>query len=77
MRYGENPRAVIERVAAHYAAAQPEATMDRLDGLTVHLDGWWFNLRPSNTEPLLRLNLEAATGDEVARRVAEVRAAFG
>ncbi|MEZ5236104.1 MAG: phosphomannomutase/phosphoglucomutase [Acidimicrobiales bacterium] len=72
-----DPRAVIERVAAHYAAAQPEATMDRLDGLTVHLDGWWFNLRPSNTEPLLRLNLEAATGDEVARRVAEVRAAFG
>ena len=34
---------------------------DRLDGLTVDLGAWWFNLRPSNTEPLLRLNLEAAT----------------
>ena len=33
--------------------------MDELDGLTVNGDGWWFNLRPSNTEPLLRLNVEA------------------
>ncbi|GAA1894332.1 hypothetical protein GCM10009753_24070 [Streptantibioticus ferralitis] len=37
-------------------------TTDRLDGLTVNLgDGRWFNLRPSNTEPLLRLNVEAPT----------------
>src|SRR5207253_1053416 len=47
-----DPQAVIERVAQHYAAAQ----QDRMDGLTVDLGGWWFNLRPSNTEPLLRLN---------------------
>jgi phosphomannomutase len=33
--------------------------MDELDGLTVAREGWWFNLRPSNTEPLLRLNVEA------------------
>lgn len=51
-----DPLAVIETVAGHYA----DAAQDRLDGLTVELDGWWFNLRPSNTEPLLRLNLEAA-----------------
>jgi len=62
--------AVIDHVAAHYA----EATSDRLDGLTVDLGDWWFNLRPSNTEPLLRLNLEAATADAVAARVAEVQA---
>jgi phosphomannomutase len=37
---------------------------DELDGLTVATDGWWFNLRPSNTEPLLRLNVEA--NDETA-----------
>ena len=37
---------------------------------------WWFNLRPSNTEPLLRLNLEAADADAVAARVAEVRSNF-
>ena len=35
--------------------------IDELDGLTVNWDTWWFNLRPSNTEPLLRLNVEAAT----------------
>ena len=62
--------AVIEKVAATFA----DAHQDRLDGLTVDFGDWWFNLRPSNTEPLLRLNLEAATPDEVARRVAEVQA---
>lgn len=35
--------------------------IDHLDGLTVNGDTWWFNLRPSNTEPLLRLNVEAST----------------
>jgi len=41
-------------------AIRPGVTLDRLDGLTVACDGWWFNLRPSGTEPLLRLNAEAA-----------------
>jgi len=48
--------AVIERISADYS----EHDQDRLDGLTVDCGSWWFNLRPSNTEPLLRLNLEAA-----------------
>ena len=61
--------AVIEAVAAHYA----DASTDRLDGLTVDAGSWWFNLRPSNTEPLLRLNLEAPDADAVAERVAEVQ----
>ena len=60
--------AVIERVAAAF----PEAAQDRLDGLTVDLGDWWFNVRPSNTEPLLRLNLEARTPEECERHVAEV-----
>jgi phosphomannomutase len=64
--------AVIEAVAARYA----DRPQDRLDGLTVDGGDWWFNLRPSNTEPLLRLNLEAPTEDEVGRRVAEVRRLF-
>ena len=46
-------------------ATTPTPTQDRLDGLTVDCGDWWFNLRPSNTEPLLRLNLEAPD----ARRV--------
>ena len=36
-----------------------DGKIDRLDGLTVEFDDWWFNVRPSNTEPLLRLNVEA------------------
>jgi phosphomannomutase len=41
-------------------AGRPGTSADDLDGLTITGDGWWFNLRPSNTEPLLRLNAEAA-----------------
>jgi phosphomannomutase len=43
-----------------------------LDGLSVDAGTWWFNLRPSNTEPLLRLNLEAESRDECDARVAEI-----
>ncbi len=45
-------------------ASRPGVSTDGLDGLTVTAGDWWFNLRPSNTEPLLRLNVEA--GDEIA-----------
>ena len=41
-------------------------TFDELDGLTVIGDSWWFNLRPSNTEPLLRLNVEASNEEEMS-----------
>jgi phosphomannomutase len=41
--------------------------VDELDGLTITADNWWFNLRPSNTEPLLRLNVEADTEKEMAK----------
>jgi len=41
--------------------SQPGVEIDHLDGLTVNGDTWWFNLRSSNTEPLLRLNVEAST----------------
>jgi phosphomannomutase len=45
---------------------RPGVTLDELDGLTVMGDDWWFNIRPSNTEPLLRLNVEAATPGQMA-----------
>jgi phosphomannomutase len=51
-------RAATERVRA--AFTRDGIVMDELDGLTVGNGDWWFNLRPSNTEPLLRLNVEAA-----------------
>ncbi|MEU9868229.1 phosphomannomutase/phosphoglucomutase [Actinomadura sp. NPDC048021] len=49
-------------------AGRPGVEVDELDGLTVRDDaaGWWFNLRPSNTEPLLRLNAEAGDEDTMA-----------
>ncbi len=59
---------VIDEVAARFAG-RPQ---DRMDGLTVDCGDWWFNLRPSNTEPLLRLNLEAPTRGECDDRVAEL-----
>jgi len=60
--------AVIAVVASHFSSA----TQDTLDGLTVDTGSWWFNLRPSNTEPLLRLNLEAANRDACDQHVAEL-----
>jgi len=52
-------KAATEGVEKSYSSGQ--VTIDHLDGLTVNGDTWWFNLRPSNTEPLLRLNVEAST----------------
>ena len=49
-----------------FYGAQPGVEFDHLDGLTVTGDTWWFNLRASNTEPLLRLNVEATTQAEMA-----------
>ena len=69
----DDPAAVIERVAASFQGA----TQDRLDGLTVDLGDWWFNLRPSNTEPMLRLNLEAGDDTACEEHAAEVLALVG
>jgi phosphomannomutase len=45
----------------HLAEEFADGSIDYLDGITVQFDDWWFNVRPSNTEPLLRLVLEART----------------
>ncbi len=63
--------AATDRVRAEFAS-RPGVTADELDGLTITGDGWWFNLRPSNTEPLLRLNLEAGEEDTMLRLRDEV-----
>ncbi|WP_411573938.1 phosphomannomutase/phosphoglucomutase [Streptomyces fradiae] len=55
-------------------AARGGVTTDEMDGLTVSGDGWWFNLRPSNTEPLLRLNVEAQDEATMAKVRDEVLA---
>ena len=66
-----SPSDTVDALAAKLAAEGYE--VDRLDGLTVDRGDWWFNVRPSNTEPLLRLNLEAPTQAEVDQHVAEVK----
>ena len=48
-------------------AFQDQSKIDELDGLTFTADTWWFNLRASNTEPLLRLNVEADTQAEMKK----------
>jgi phosphomannomutase len=62
--------AVVERIAKAYA----DGRQDRMDGLTVEYDDWWFNVRPSNTEPLLRLNVEADTEELLKEKTAELLA---
>jgi phosphomannomutase len=51
-----------------------DGRQDRLDGLTVEFDDWWCNVRPSNTEPLLRLNVEARTPELLEERTAALLA---
>ena len=56
------------------AALHGDAKLDRLDGLTIEYEDWWCNVRPSNTEPLLRLNVEARTQELLDDRTAELLA---
>jgi phosphomannomutase len=60
----------IEELAGIFA----DATLDRLDGLTIEYEDWWCNVRPSNTEPLLRLNVEARTEELLDDRTAALLA---
>ncbi len=68
-RVADRERA-IEAVAAAYA----DGRQDRTDGLTVEFDDWWFNVRPSNTEPLVRLNVEARTAELLREKTSELLA---
>jgi len=72
---GEINLAVADQFAATeaVAAAFADGDQDRLDGLTVAWPDYWFNLRPSNTEPVLRLNVEAPDSGMVDEIVAAVR----
>jgi phosphomannomutase len=65
-----NPQATVAAISAQLLNSGTK--IDELDGTTADYGSWWFNLRPSNTEPLLRLNVEALTDEECAQHVAEV-----
>ena len=54
-----------------------DGQIDHLDGVTVGFKDWWFNCRPSNTEPLLRLNVEAKTQELLDEKLAEIESQLG
>jgi phosphomannomutase len=51
--------------------------IDDLDGITIQFKDWWFNVRPSNTEPLLRLNIEAKTAEMLKEKFEELKGSLG
>ena len=69
----EDKQGKIQELAERFADGQ----IDYLDGITVQYDDWWFNVRPSNTEPYLRLVMEATTEQELARRREELFGLLG
>ena len=72
----EDKEGTMEALVERYVKGKGGA-LDRLDGIRIDFDDWWFNVRPSNTEPLLRLVLEASTSEELATRQAELTAQLG
>jgi phosphomannomutase len=69
----EDQQAAVGRIEQAF----PDAGIDRLDGLSVDAGDFWFNVRASNTEPLLRLNVEAGDDRAVDSAVSRIRAIIG
>ena len=69
----ENKQAKMEELARRYS----DGKIDHLDGVTIVYKDWWFNCRPSNTEPLLRLNIEAKNKELLDEKLAEITGQLG
>jgi phosphomannomutase len=69
----ENKQGKMDELARRYGDGQ----VDHLDGVTVGFKEWWFNCRPSNTEPLLRLNVEARSQELLDEKLGEIREQLG
>jgi phosphomannomutase len=69
----EDKKAKIDELAKRYNDGQ----VDHLDGITIGYKDWWFNCRPSNTEPLLRLNVEAKSSKVLDEKLAEITGLLG
>ena len=65
----------LSKIEADFGS-RSDVTMDGFDGLTITASTWWFNVRASNTEPLLRLNVEADTEAKMVKIRDEVLAAI-
>jgi len=64
---------IIARVKAQYQGGE----INELDGLRIDYPDWWFNLRASQTEPLLRLNVEANTYDQLQKKTNDIEDLIG
>ena len=62
----------IPKTLERIVAAFPERMVERMDGISIQAEDWWFNVRPSNTEPLLRLNVEAKSSELLEEKTAEL-----
>ena len=69
----ENKQAKMDELTRRYSSGQ----IDHLDGVTIQYKEWWFNCRPSNTEPLLRLNVEAKTKELLNEKLSELTEQLG
>jgi phosphomannomutase len=69
----EDKEAKMKELAKRYSEGQ----IDYLDGVTVGFKDWWFNCRASNTEPLLRLNVEAKTKTLLNEKLNEIQGQLG
>jgi phosphomannomutase len=69
----DNKQAKMDELAKRYSDGQ----IDHLDGVTIGYKDWWLNCRPSNTEPLLRLNIEAKSKKLLDEKLAEITGHLG
>jgi phosphomannomutase len=69
----EDKQAKMNELQERYS----DADVDNLDGVTVRYKQWWFNCRASNTEPLLRLNVEAKTEELLNEKLSELQEQLG
>jgi phosphomannomutase len=68
----EEKQQAMEALKEHFTGREaPQALLD-FDGYRIEYPSWWFNVRPSNTEPYLRLVVEARSGEELRRRLDEI-----
>ncbi len=69
----EDKDGMLKELSRKYSQGQ----IDDLDGITIQFKDWWFNVRPSNTEPLLRLNVEAKTAEMLREKFEELKGSLG
>jgi len=69
----DDKEAMMKELSQKFSQGQA----DDLDGITIQFKDWWFNCRPSNTEPLLRLNIETKTKDLLDKQLAEIKSILG